>query len=351
MSRGNIRFQQLRYILEKEFDNNRGKLAEKLNISTDALSKYVSNGKKRRDISDTTARRFEKTLGREVKFLDQSQNTNVYYVTVTFTGRHPSEFLKNLRSYELVKEASMQYGEADIFIKIEGSEQDCQALIFNNIRQFSGVTKTTTSQALNTSRWQRSQHSYYRITEEPKLPNRLLQKYIDIKRKELYTELSDLDKGKKVTIHNRYEINTLTYDSLLKSAEYTIKTTLSCNPRTIGWLKEDFFKSHNKINPIIKRKILLFTKHPMSHEVSIGLSDFMIALKKENNIEVQIMDERDWIGDAKNRIPITLTIVDDLITSILYGESFTLVYQGDVVGRYSRLFDTNWNSAKDEGSF
>ena len=55
MSIEKVRFQQLRYILEEEFDNNREKLSGKLNISLSSLSKYVSNGKNRRYISNSRA--------------------------------------------------------------------------------------------------------------------------------------------------------------------------------------------------------------------------------------------------------------------------------------------------------
>jgi hypothetical protein len=73
MSIEKVRFQQLRYILEEDFDNHREKLSRKLNISLSSLSKYVSNGKNRRDISDFTARRFEKRLGLKVGVLDHQQ--------------------------------------------------------------------------------------------------------------------------------------------------------------------------------------------------------------------------------------------------------------------------------------
>ena len=352
MSIEKVRFQQLRYILEEEFDNNRDKFARKLNISLSSLSKYVSNGKNRRDISDPTARRFEKRLGLKASALEQSRDANVYYVSVSFSGGHPCKFLESLRRYEMVKEASMQYGVADIFIKIEGSKQDCQELIFNNIRLFPGVTGTTTSQALNTSRWQRSQAEYYELTEKEELSSRLLQNYIDIKREDLYKELSDLDKGKKVIIH-KYDINALTYEELLESAEETIKTSLLYNLYPRGWLEKDFLKSKDKIPSHIKRQILLFTRNPMTRKVESALLDFISILKNNPNIEVQVMDERDWIGNKNNRMPITLTIIDDSIVSILSGElqSFTLVYKNDLISDYSRLFDKNWNSAKNEGRF
>lgn len=352
MSIAKVRFQQLRYILEEEFDNNRERLARKLTISTSSLGKYISNSKNRRDMSDSTARRFEKRLGLKSGALDHSGEANVYYVSVTFNGGRPCKFLENLRRYEIVKEASMQYGVADIFIKIEGSKQDCQELILNKIRLFPGVNKATTSQALNTSRWQRSQTEYYELTEKDELSSRLLQNYIDIKREDLFRELSDLDKGKKVIIH-KYDINALTYDELLESGEDTIKTTLFYNHHTTGWLEKDFLKSKNKIPPHIKRQVLLFTKNPMIRKVETALLDFIAIIKKNPNIEVQIMDERDWIGDKNNRMAIALTIIDDLIVSILSGESqsFTLVYKDDLVKDYSRLFDKNWSSAKDEVRF
>ena len=67
--------------------------------------------------------------------------------------------------------------------------------------------------------------------------------------------------------------------------------------------------------------------------------------------EVQVADERRWIGDRHGRTGITLTIIDNSIISILKGESFTLAYKKEVVSRYSKLFNRNWNTAKDEGHF
>jgi DNA-binding Lrp family transcriptional regulator len=349
MSIKTIRYQHLKSILEEEYDGNRDRLAQKLNIAPSTLNKYLSKGKNRL-ISDKTARQFEKRLKIKTKSLDYAENTNVYYVRVVFAGSHPREFLENLRRHEIVKEASAQYGEADIFIKIEASEKEYESLVFDNIRLFPGVVSTTTSQALNTSRWQRHQVEYYLVAEPEKSPHSILQNYIESKRQELYEELYELDKGKNIVVH-KYDINALDYYKLLENAKYNVKMTLFYNQHTEGQLEKELCDARRQINADVEYKILLFINNKMTSDIEVNLQHFIKKLKADQTTEVYVADERHWVGDRTDRTGITLTIIDDSIVAILRGRFFTLAYKEDVVAHYSRLFKRNWNTAKDEGRF
>ncbi len=342
-----IRFQQLGYILEEDFDNNRYKLARKLKISVDSLNKYLSKGK-RRAISDKMARQFEKLLGIKVGALDYNKDTNVYHVRVTFTGGNPREFLKKLRTYNIVKEASAQYGETDIFIKIEASEEAYQALILHHIRLFPGVAHTATSQALNTSRWQRHQAEYYVLPKEEKSLDELLDNYIEVRRKELYDELDTLDKGQKIVI-NHYDVNGLEYSTLLENAKSSIKMMLLYSELTEKWLEEEFFKLKNKPNAGMHYKILLFSDTKNSTRIKNVLYESIDVLRIGANTLVQSTDVRCWIGDRNHPTAIAMTIIDDAIVIIQKKDCFTLAYREDVVSQYSKLFTRNWNAAEKDG--
>ncbi|HFC91303.1 MAG TPA: Lrp/AsnC family transcriptional regulator [Leucothrix mucor] len=344
-----VRYQHLKHILEEDFAGNRDELAQKLNIALSTLSKYLSNGKNR-PISDKTARQFERRLEIPAQSLDHAKNTNVYYVRVTFSGRHPREFLESLHRYDIVKEASVQYGEADIFIKIECSEKEYESLIFDNIRLFPGVMNTTTSQALNASRWQRHQAEYYQLTEQTESPHHILQNYIEAKRKDLYQELHELDRGREIVIH-KYDMHALSYYKLLENAKKSIEMTLFYNQHTEGRLEKDLYDARSKANVNVRYKILLFTNDKIPHKIEDNLQRFIKKLRADATTEVYIADEMRWIGDRHDRTGITLTIIDDSIIAILRGESFMLAYKKDVVSRYSKIFNRNWNMAKNEGRF
>jgi hypothetical protein len=341
-----IRYQNLKHILEESYSGNRDSLAQKLNIAPSTLNKYLSKGKNRA-ISDKTARQFEKRLGIEVRVLDYAENTNVYYIRVRFSGRHPREFLKNLRRHEIVKEASAQYGETDIFIKIESSEKEYEALVFDSIRLFPGVDSTRTSQALNASRWQRHQTEYYQLATRTKSPHHILQNYIEVKRQELYEELYALDKGKELVIH-KYDVNALNYYQLLENAKNNIKMTLFYNEYTEGRLENDLCKSRLKTDANVTYQILLFINDEITLKCKKNLQCFLLKLQADDATEVYIANEKHWIGDRKDHTAITLTIIDNEIISVLKGESFTLAYKEDAVERYAKLFKKNWSAAKDE---
>ena len=342
-----IRQRYLINILEEKFDGNRPDLAKKLSIAPTTLNKYLSKGKYR-PISDHTARRFEKKLGLSQNTFDHAYhlpNINTYYVRVTFSGGHPREFLCNLYRHEIVKEASAQYGEYDIFIKIVATEEEYHNLTFNNIRQFPGVIKTTTSKALSTARWQRSQPEHYEITKETITSNIVLQSYIEAKRHELYEELQALDKGNEIVVH-RDEINPLDFYELLENAKSSIKMTLFYNHRTQKRLEEEIFNLIATTKPDVKYKILLLINNRMSPELLEKLTNFKDQLNKDNRTKVLTIEERDWKGNKLERGGLTLTIIDDLVTSILNRDSFTLGYKKEGIDRYNKLFKRNWGIAK-----
>ncbi|RTZ63339.1 MAG: hypothetical protein DSZ29_07210 [Aquificaceae bacterium] len=342
-----IRQQYLKHILEEEYDNNRASLAKKLNIAPTTLNKYLSSGKYR-PISDRTARQFEKKLNCTKNAFDYAyhrESINIYYVRVTFSGGHPHEFLCSLHRHSIVKEASAQYGESDIFIKIEATEEEYQCLTFNNIRLFPGVIKTTTSQALNTSRWQRSQAEYFQIASEKQSPHKVVQRYIYSKRKELYDELQMLDKGNEIIVHSD-DINPLNYQELLENADDNIKMSLFYNHRTQDRLEEELLKYRAKTKPEIQYRILLITNERISSDLYQKLKNFTEKLEKDRNTKVYTIEERDWTSDRLERNGITLTIVDDLVVSILNRRSFTLGFKPEVVSRYNKIFARNWKIAK-----
>ena len=352
MSISKARQQHLKKILVDEYSSNRNELAQKLNIALSTLNKYLSVGKYRA-ISDKTARQFEKRLGHKAKYLDNTQHNesnNIYYVRVTFSGGHPHEFLRKLRHHDIVKEASAQYGEADIFIKIEAPEEEYQSLIFNTIRLFPNVTKTTTSQALNTSRWQRDQAEFYQLPKEAGSPHYILQDYIETKRQELYDELNDLDAGRKIVV-NKNDIHSIDYYELLENSKHKIMMTLFYNLQTQVQLEKEFFESREKTHRDVQFKILLLTNNTRSGDLDQRLNEFTHTLRSYHNTEVHIMNAKSWIGDRREPNGMTLTIIDDLIVSILKGNSFTLGYKAEVVEHYSKIFERNWVKTKNQGRF
>ena len=84
----------------------------------------------------------------------------------------------------------------------------------------------------------------------------------------------------------------------------------------------------------------------MSPELLKKLTNFKNQLNKDDRIKVLTIEERDWKGNKLERGGITLTIIDDLITSVLNRNSFTLGYKKEGIYRYNKLFKRNWDIAK-----
>jgi len=80
----NLRRENLLKILESHFAGKRYELALKLHIAITTLNKYLSNGKTRREISNSKAREFERRLGLSPKTLERKNKgeTNIYYVKI-----------------------------------------------------------------------------------------------------------------------------------------------------------------------------------------------------------------------------------------------------------------------------
>ena len=346
------RREYLKYILEEEYDSNRDKLAADLTIAKTTLNKYLSRGKSR-PISDRTARQFEKRLGIPTRALDQTYNTvntNIYYIQVNYAGSQADELLRSLKRFDIVKEACIQYGSSDVFIKIEATEQECQKVVLNAIRLFPGVTNTTTSQALNSARWQRNQVEYSRLPEKENTPHAVLQNYIETKRQELYEELQALEKGKRIIIQKN-DYNTLNFYDLLEKSESNVKMIVFYNHKTHRQLEKELFDSRKKNKSNIHYQILLLTDDNFNQEFENKLKRFKNKLLEDKNTYVLHTNENTWIGDRRYGKGITLTIIDEYISSVLNGNSYTLSYKKEEVGKYCKLFNNNWSFIQYQNHF
>jgi len=76
------------------------------------------------------------------------------------------------------------------------------------------------------------------------------------------------------------------------------------------------------------------------------LSNHYLTIWLSNRHTEKYTHNRGWTNDRLKRSGITLTIIGDLVVSVLNRNSFTLSCKKEVIRRYNQLFQRNWNTAK-----
>lgn len=99
-----IRLKNLTYVLEKHFDGVKARLARRMNIPPNNLSRYFAdNPQHRRNIGDETARMIEDAIGKPKGWMDHPHNPEDEKLEVIceeikdFSDREYAELLEQIR--------------------------------------------------------------------------------------------------------------------------------------------------------------------------------------------------------------------------------------------------------------
>lgn len=350
----NIRRENLLRILESHFSGNRNQLAIKLHIAIPTLNKYLSNGKTGREISDSKARHFERHLGLSPKALEQKNKdqANLYYVKIGFSASKVNQLLEKLYQFEVIQEASAQYGETDIFLKIEATEEEMRKLVFERIRVLPGVYSTNTSQVLAHSHWQREQLSRYDVYTDNSSPQDLLSIFIQDKNKALYKEIEALEKGDQVIIGND-DYHTIDYLQLLSHTHNRIRMTKRfqkhLKKEEIKKFEDDIYQEAQYIASDALLNFLIIIDKATSEEMQATLKKMLDNLPVAKNKIIRIMHEEGWISSRYQHEAEHFTIFDKQLVSIMGRKSITLRYSQPIVEHYTTVFEKNWRNASYSG--
>lgn len=350
----NIRRNNLLKILESHFSGNRSQLAMKLHIAVPTLNKYLSTGKTSREISDSKARQFERRLGLSPKALEQKDKdqTNLYYVKIGFSASKVNQLLEKLYQFEAIQEASAQYGETDIFLKIEATEEEMRELVFERIRILPGVYSTNTSQVLAHSNWQREQLARYDVYADESSPQDLLTTFIRDKNKALYKEIEALEKGDQVIIGND-DYHTIDYLQLLSCTHDRVRMTKRFQRRfkkeDIEKFEEDLQQETQHIASDAVLNCLIIIDKATSEAIQATLKRMLDRIPTEKNKVIRIMLEEGWISSRYQHEAEHFTIFDQQLVSIMGRKSITLRYSPPIVEHYTTVFEKNWRNASHSG--
>jgi hypothetical protein len=349
-----LRRENLLRILESDFDGNRNQLASKLHIAIPTLNKYIAGGKTHREMSNKKARQFERSLRLSPGTLDhkQTSETNIYYVKIGFSGSRVNKLLEKLYAFEIIQEASAQYGATDIFLKIEASEEELRKLVFEQIRAFPGVSSTSTAQVLAHSHWQREQLHCYDIYEDESSPSDLLATFIQAKNRTLYKEIEALEKGEKIII-GESDYHSIDYLQLLSRTHGKVRITKRFKKHfktdDIKKFEADFYQEQQKISADSTLNCLIIIDKATPEKSQKELKKILDNVSSTKNKAIRVMREDIWIRSRYQHEAEHFTIFAQQLVSIMERKSITLRYNPSIVEHYIKVFQRNWINAAPSG--
>lgn len=345
-NRAQIRKQNLLNILNKDFNAQRSALADHLDISSGGLNKYIGKGKTR-PISDRTARSFERRLGLDAQALDtvsHSHNVNFYYVRIVFEGHSVNEFLRKLHEFSIIQEASAQYGETDIFIKIESTEEQFQKLVFDHLRTFPGVSTTITSQALSSARWQRRQEKHNNIPSKDGSAETHLNTFLQSKSRELYKQIEQLDKGEHIIV-GFDDMETVRYNDLLSESRREVLVTIWVDKNNIDAFDKNIAKYPSLIDEQVTLKLLVIYDSALPPKMQQQLLTYLKRQNSYANQAVLSLVHTQGINSHFDRGCEWFTVFDGYLVSIRQKSFIKLHYSKAMLDHYQKVFQKNWNKA------
>ncbi|CAA6802837.1 MAG: Unknown protein [uncultured Thiotrichaceae bacterium] len=341
-----IRKQNLLSILNKDYKAQRTALADRLDISSGGLNKYIGNGKTR-PMSDRTARLFERRLGLEFQALDtvaHADNVNFYYIRIVFEGHSVNEFLRKLHKFSIIQEASAQYGETDIFIKIKSTEAQFQKLVFDHLRAFPGVSTTITSQALSSARWQRKQEGHNNIPGSEDSTETYLNSFLQSKSRELYKQIAQLDKGEHIIV-GLDDMETIRYQDLLSESTREVLVTKWVFENDIDAFEDNIAKYSRLVDDQVTLKLLVIYDDSLPAKMQQQLQAYLEKYTRYTNQTTLSLVHSQWVNSNFDRGCEWFTIFDGHLVSIREKSFIKLHYSKTMLDHYQKVFQKNWNKA------
>lgn len=340
------RKQNLLDILNKDFKAQRTALADRLDISSGGLNKYIGKGKTR-PISDKTARSFERRLGLNPQALDavtHSENVNFYYIRIVFEGHSVTDFLRKLYEFSIIQEASAQYGETDIFIKIESTEEQFQKLVFDHLRAFPGVSTTITSQGLSSARWQRKQEEHNNIQGRDNSTETHLSAFLKSKSRHLYKQIEQLDKGEHIIV-GFDDMETIRYKDLLSESTREVLVTKWVFENDMEAFKDNIAKYARLIDDQVTLKLLVIYDDSLPVKMQQQLQTYIAKYTRYANQTALSLVNSQWVNSNFDRGCEWFTIFDGHLVSIREKSFIKLHYSKTMLDHYQKVFNKNWNKA------
>lgn len=169
---GYIRRNNLRRIIDEQFDGKQSNFAQALNVKPSQVSNML-RGKVA--IGDSMAHRIEALVNLSQGDLDkQPEKIITAYIWVSIFAYKASYLLETLHKYECVKETAVVYNnEKEIFVKLQATEAMIQEILMQVIQPYQGVRYTLTVIAMDGFHWQREQNAeeMTRVMPETKMKN------------------------------------------------------------------------------------------------------------------------------------------------------------------------------------
>jgi len=262
-----------------------------------------------------------------------------------------NQLLEQLHHFEAIQEASAQYGETDVFLKIEATEDELRRLVFERIRSLPGVCTTNTSQVLAHSHWQREQLDRYDVYDESS-PKDLLATFIQAKNKALYKDIEALEKGDQVIIGND-DYHTIDFLKLLSATHGKVRMT----KRFQGYFKQEDIQAFEdnmrlegeRIPSNAKLNCLIIIDQSISESMKVLLKQMLNNLPDTKNKVIRIMFEEGWVRSRYRHEAEHFTIFDHQLVSIMEQQSTTLRYNKPIIEHYITVFERNWRNALASG--
>lgn len=343
-----IRQQNLKIILETQFNDNISELADSANRAVGTVRKYLSPNLER-PINNNTARLIERNLSLSEGYLDTEYHgdKSVYYVTLKVSRNFTFEIVQQLHNYPEAVECAAALGDFDVFIKVEVPSYHELQIFFDKISRLPGVLRTRTYPSVSTIRWQRSQSELISL-HNPNLMANFAEEYRHQRILEHLEAIRKLEKGTIASPDNAFNaVDMIQLMSTVKREYLAIHQhdEVYFNATEYHEAEQRQIKKGIRSRRIITlpQAYINNSKHRKALEALLETGQRLIEIGSQ----IRFIYVENWIAAAANSGLECFAVIDGEFVYLKdqHGKQSSLLTNQDDIRRYHQAFTRNWERA------
>lgn len=342
-----IRQDNLRELLQEQFENDVNKLSRSIARAATTVTKYLSKNQSRK-INSSTARSIERSLGLASGYMDEEYHGDlkVHYVMLKVSRNFTFDVVKRVYEYEEAVECAALLGEYDILIKVEVPSFHELQVFYDKLSRMPGVQRTRTYPAVETIRWQRAQ-SAFNVLKNPNEFTNYAEEYKHKRILEYMEEIRKLESG-QVSSDGLLQ-NAVDLSDLMRKVK---KQYLAIRLHDETYRNETSYKiaEQERISEGVKVKRIITLPQSMPND-PVQQPAFDELLNKAKALikmgsETRFLFVEQWVASTKSRQLECFAVVDGEYVYRKRGDTHSQLLTGnDDLASYRRAFEVNWDQA------
>lgn len=337
------RSQNLKRILENEYDNNKDEMAEKLEVKPGTLTKYL-NPNSNKPCNDKAALRIERLLNLDKGHLDNDYKGNLetYYVSLSIDNQYSYEIVENLQKQSAVQECHLLLGDHDIMLKVSVANYRFLDIIISHISKLPGIKGSSSYPAVNSLSWQRSQPEKMKISKRKDDFSSVngLDTFIHKKMNYHFSAIKELENGD--IIIKRSDSVSFHSKEIIKGTKNTLLTTKYLGMKVASQIDYTDKESELIDAGVISKRIILIPDE-YSEKDMVKIREEYEEYNKMGCL-VKFLQSSHWRTSNSSELPEYFIIVDDSYLAIRREARKSLIVKRSKrsIDEYSEVFESNW---------